>query len=335
MILKKNLLIIILLTVVLITPKIEYATEATSNCPTGGAWCSSATWNPAIVPGCVDTITIRLGYPVIITSTVDLISCGSIYIFIDDTLRFQTGKKLKLAEGSVVYLSSTGYIEPGGGGGSSNYLEIGGNEVWNAGDGAQSGPMSFTSGGPLPIELINFEANVDEDKVALKWITASEINNDYFTIERSADAKIWKNVLTTNGAGNSNQILEYFEKDYQPLKGISYYRLKQTDFNGEFSYSNIVPVKYNNSSNNNNLNLFPSPITVGETLHIEFKNIFEDELLVVLRDIKGSEYYSKVIVNIEDGKLIGVPIDMNIPSGVYLITATSENQMYCQKLIIK
>ncbi len=187
----------------------------------------------------------------------------------------------------------------------------------------------------LPIELVSFEANINEDRVDLRWITASEINNDFFTIERSTDAKIWEEVITTNGAGNSNQLLEYFETDYEPIVGISYYRLKQTDFNGEYTYSNIVPVRYEVSTVGGNINLFPSPISVGETLNIEFKDIFESELLVVLRDIKGKEFYSKVIVNIEDGKLIGVPIEKEIPAGIYLITASSENQMYSQKLIIK
>jgi len=187
----------------------------------------------------------------------------------------------------------------------------------------------------LPIELISFEANVNNQQVDVKWITASEINNDIFTIEKSKDAKNWEKVLTVKGAGNSNQVIEYFDVDYNPYIEISYYRLKQTDFNGAYSYSNIVPVKFEEINTEGNINLFPSPANVGETVHLVFKNIFESELLVVLRDLKGSEFYSKVIVNIEVGKLIGVPIDTNIPSGVYLITATSENQMYSQKLIIK
>ncbi|MBL4592913.1 MAG: T9SS type A sorting domain-containing protein [Flavobacteriales bacterium] len=190
--------------------------------------------------------------------------------------------------------------------------------------------------GPLPIDLISFEANANEDRVDLKRITASEINNDFFTIEKSVDAKNWEEVVITAGAGNSNQILEYFETDYEPLTDISYYRLKQTDFDGQFSYSNVVPVKFvKDNTDGGVLNLFPSPVSVGETVHVEFKNIFESELLVVLRDIRGREFYSKVIVDIEDGKLIGVPIEKYIPAGVYLITATSENQMYSQKLIIK
>jgi len=188
---------------------------------------------------------------------------------------------------------------------------------------------------PLPIDLVSFEANVKGDKVDLKWITASELNNDYFTIERSEDALTWEEVMVVAGAGNSNQTITYFDSDYEPLTDISYYRLKQTDFNGQISYSNIVPVKFIEDHVIGNINLFPSPLQPGHLLSVSFVHIVESELLVVLRDIQGKEYYSKIVVEIKNGKLIGIPIGTNIPSGVYLITASSENQIYSQKLIIK
>jgi len=224
-------------------------------------------------------------------------------------------------------------IATGTGGGNSTFLEICETEVWRKSDGNKTGPLVF--GSALPIELVSFEANVNEDRIDLKWITATEINNNYFTIERSKDGNAWEEVLMTLGAGNSNQLIEYYEVDYDPINGISYYRLKQTDFDGKYSYSNIVPVKYELNSGNGTLNLFPNPVKIGETVSLEFKNIYESDLLVVLRDLQGKEFYSKVIVNIEEGKLIGIPIDVEIPAGIYLVTASSENQMYSQKLIIK
>lgn len=324
----------------LFIPKMEYATIYTSNGTGGGAWGAPATWSPAGPPACGDTIFIQAGDVVTIEVQQDYSEPGCMspmFITINGTLDFPVnGPKLRLPCNSGVILNVGGSltVSGSGGGGSANFLEICGSTVWRKADGPQAGPLVF--GSPLPIELISFEANVNEQKVDLKWVTASEINNDYFTIERSIDARIWEEVLVTTGAGNSSQIVEYFESDYSPLEGVSYYRLKQTDFNGDFSYSNIVPVKFvKENSDDGVINLFPSPATVGETVKVEFKNIFEAELLVVLRDIKGREFYSKVIVDIEDGKLIGVPIETHIPSGVYLITATSENQMYSQKLIIK
>jgi hypothetical protein len=88
----------------------------------------------------------------------------------------------------------------------------------------------------LPIELINFIPHVQDNWVNLKWQTASEINNDYFTIEKSKTASNWIIVTQVNGAGNSSNILSYSTTDQIPYNGISYYRLKQTDFNGQFEY---------------------------------------------------------------------------------------------------
>ena len=221
---------------------------------------------------------------------------------------------------------------PGVGGQNCNSCGSAGNGAGSDGDG-----LIDNSSGPLPIELLGFMANLNQDKVDLKWITGSEINNDYFTIERSCDAKKWEEIMITDGAGNSDQIQEYFEVDYEPIGGLSYYRLKQTDFNGEFEYFNIVPIKYdpNISKEGGDLNLFPSPVRLGEIVNVEFENIYEEQLLVVLRNIRGQDFYSKIVINSEDGKLVGVPINQDLPSGIYLITATSENQIYSKKLIVK
>ena len=188
---------------------------------------------------------------------------------------------------------------------------------------------------PLPITLLSFEANFnsDKNKVDLKWITSSEVNNNYFSIERSKDALIWEEIIITNGAGNSNVNIEYFETDYEPYDGISYYRLKQTDFDGNFEYFNIVPVKVD-LSNKSEMSLFPNPLRRGEELKINLGGIKED-VLIVIRDAKGQEFYSKAEIHIENNQLIAVPIDANIPAGMYIVTASSENQIYSQKLLIR
>ncbi len=99
----------------------------------------------------------------------------------------------------------------------------------------------------LPIELIEFTANyrATEKDVLIKWVTSSEVNNDYFTVEKSIDAQNFEELTIVQGAGNSNQVLNYSTLDEKPYNGISYYRLKQTDFNGQFKYSNIVSVNIN------------------------------------------------------------------------------------------
>jgi hypothetical protein len=97
---------------------------------------------------------------------------------------------------------------------------------------------------PLPIELLSFTAKANDENVFVNWITSSEINNDYFTVERSEDAEHFFPIGKISGAGNSTVELSYKLIDNEPLKGISYYRLKQTDFDGKYSYSQTVAVEF-------------------------------------------------------------------------------------------
>lgn len=184
---------------------------------------------------------------------------------------------------------------------------------------------------PLPIELLSFEANLNEDVVDLKWITATETNNDFFTVERSKNGIDWEKIAQVKGSGNSSQILEYFEVDNNPYSGISYYRLKQTDFDGNFEYFNIVPVKVEKDAEG--ISLFPNPLERGEDLKLNIKGV--NDVLIVIRDIKGKEFYSKAEIHIEENQLIAIPINSDIPAGLYIVTATSENQIYSQKLLVK
>lgn len=97
---------------------------------------------------------------------------------------------------------------------------------------------------PLPVELLSFNAEKKGSEAYLTWSTASEINNNFFEVERSIDALNYSSVLVRQGAGNSNQILNYDGYDYYPLQGISYYRLKQVDFDGTSDYSSPVALRF-------------------------------------------------------------------------------------------
>ena len=111
----------------------------------------------------------------------------------------------------------------------------------------------------LPIELTLFEAYVvDHYKVELVWITASEVNNDFFTIERSENAMHWYNVMEIEGAGSSFMEIKYSTFDNQPYEGRNYYRLKQTDFDGQYSYSDVISVLLP-ENRYQNVDLFPNP----------------------------------------------------------------------------
>lgn len=97
-------------------------------------------------------------------------------------------------------------------------------------------------GGVLPIELISFTGEPYGDFNLLKWVTATEINNDFFFIERSIDGMFFEEVGFINGSGNSMSLKNYNLLDKEPYNGVSYYRLTQVDFDGNYTVSNIISV---------------------------------------------------------------------------------------------
>lgn len=98
--------------------------------------------------------------------------------------------------------------------------------------------------GTLPVELLSFTPSIKPDRVELNWTTGTEINNDFFTIERSRDLYGWEVLGFVQGAGNSSIPLDYGFTDFRPLDGLGYYRLKQTDFDGKFKYYGPIAAHY-------------------------------------------------------------------------------------------
>lgn len=194
------------------------------------------------------------------------------------------------------------------------------------------GDVSISGGYVLPIELLNFKASLNNNKtVVLNWTTSSETNNDYFTIERSRDMKNWEEVSKIPGAGNSNINLNYNEIDTKPFEGVSYYRLKQTDFEGSSEYSPTVHVK---NSKLNTFELYPNPVARGERVYLSFDEMDNETMNISIRDLQGKEVVSYKQADFYDNNEIDIPIGYDIPAGMYLITATSENRAYHQKLLI-
>ena len=109
----------------------------------------------------------------------------------------------------------------------------------------------------LPIELTEFKGISQDDHSKLYWTTATEINNDYFILEKSDDGITWRDIARIDGAGNSTQINNYSFNDYELLPEMMYYRLKQVDFDGKKTYSQIVALQYTN--NNGGFAIFPNP----------------------------------------------------------------------------
>ena len=96
----------------------------------------------------------------------------------------------------------------------------------------------------LPVELTNFTAEIVNDRTLVSWQTASEINNDYFTVERSADGQYFEGLGTVGGSGNTTNANSYNYTDEYPLSGTSFYRLRQTDYDGKFEIFEPVSLNF-------------------------------------------------------------------------------------------
>lgn len=179
---------------------------------------------------------------------------------------------------------------------------------------------------PLPIELVDFKAKLtDNQNVKLEWQTASEINNDYFTIEHSRSERDWQKVNIIKGAGNSVTLLSYSYLDQNPYSGISYYRLKQTDFDGKFHYSQVRSVNIN-SKGDPKIGVFPNPTKSQITI---IGNTYQLDQVIIYNTF-GQDVTSLTNKIIHDkSKLI---IDLtNLGDGIYYIkTKTTANKVYKQ-----
>ncbi len=109
----------------------------------------------------------------------------------------------------------------------------------------------------LPVKMADFNVTLERNGVNLRWSTASEDNNDYFTVERSANGDNWNKVGTVRGAGNSANYLSYAYNDAKPLPGTSYYRIRQTDLDGNSSVSDTRTVK--NAGIRTSIAIYPIP----------------------------------------------------------------------------
>lgn len=253
--------------------------------------------------------------------------------------------------GSGGSVSNSGTHGGGGGGGQGAILlsyaapgsvtfnalnGIGGSNNTPATSFAQSGTGPNNTGvltglGALPIELISFEAIRNGNQVNIHWATASEKNNDYFTIERSQDGLNFEEVSEVEGAGNSSNIINYNETDYTPLAGLSYYRLKQTDYSGNYTYSKIVAV--DDIAVTVKMLVFPNP--AQGKVSIKLNQAKEEKYTISIWDILGKEYYSVQTSITNPNEIIEVEFGDLISSGAYTLSVTSKTENINVKLIIK
>jgi len=170
----------------------------------------------------------------------------------------------------------------------------------------------------MPVEFIWVGAAINTNAVVVFWKTASETNNDYFTIEKSMDAINFEMVSTTGGAGNSNILLNYSAKDNEPFSGVSYYRLKQTDFDGKFTYSNLVKVDFENTQG---VTIYPNPFSTNATIMIKDASQMNNYELKIY-NVLGTEVTNTLITNQST-----MLVNSNLPAGIYSYSVFKKDEI--------
>lgn len=184
---------------------------------------------------------------------------------------------------------------------------------------------------PLPIELIFFDGvcNAKENSVVLSWITASETNNNFFAIERSIDGETFVQIGNVKGAGNSS-VTNHYSFIVQNFSGtISYYRLKQTDYDGTTAYSSEISVDCSAISEFELINMIPNP--AKDNLYVIFKDGIEELITITVFDVIGKKIFSEKITSMTgiNNKQLDVT---NLSTGSYFIHITNGEKTFIKKI---
>ncbi|MBC8110176.1 MAG: T9SS type A sorting domain-containing protein [Verrucomicrobia bacterium] len=178
---------------------------------------------------------------------------------------------------------------------------------------------------PLPVELLYFKATYKKNAVVLDWATASELNNLYFTIERSKDGSSFQPVLSVDGKGTNAHKSVYQTGDNNPLRGLSYYRLRQTDANGQFTFSKVLAIT---SSAANLFMIYPNPVQ-GSQFYIKTASQIKT-LQLKIYDQHGSQVFSNYFMQVSWEVLV----ESFLKKGIYTVQCSSSNYYETFKLVI-
>jgi hypothetical protein len=143
----------------------------------------------------------------------------------------------------------------------------------------------------LPVDFIYFRANSQLKAIHLQWATAREVNNNYFSIERSEDGVHFYEIGQVPGKGNFTGVSTYSSLDNNPLYGTAYYRIKQVDYDSKFAYTNVVAVAY--SPEEMLMSIFPNPVQEQQALQVKIFTPVGGNATLRIYNMLGDEKYNR------------------------------------------
>lgn len=298
-----------------------------------GNWTNAAIWSCGHVPGCGDNIYIPAAFTINVNDHVNLDGCGiPNYIQVMGTLDFTNGKKINLACGSAVEIMPGGKMLPGSGGGSSNWLNICGDVLWQTSNGIVNGYKLFGTLNPLPVEFIAFQVEKNAGTHVFNWSVASERDNDFFTIDYSSDGYNWTELKKVNSVGDHIDGKTYnYSSDLNFSMNLNtYFRLSQTDINGEYVVLDVKALK----NETQEISLFPNPAKFGENFIVALNSIEQQSTDVLVYNAQG-----QLVHNQSADLTVGVNhvtiTPLNVNRGIYFVKIPSVSSVEIHRLIIE
>lgn len=185
-------------------------------------------------------------------------------------------------------------------------------------------------GAVLPVTLAEFYAEQKEETIQLHWNTLSESNNDFFSLEKSMNGIDFCEIGKIMGHGNSNDPLSYLFTDQDPHQGINYYRLKQVDFDGQYTYSQIIQAEMRPASS---ANVFVYPVPADEMVHVRLNGLDAELVEYTLADVNGKTCLAGKY-NLSDSDSDFSISTSQFQGGLYFLTIRSKTHVIVRKIIL-
>ena len=175
----------------------------------------------------------------------------------------------------------------------------------------------------LPVTWLYFHGRAQEKRVALEWATLQEKDNEFFGVLRSSNGRDWQEISRIKAVGNSQDISLYQTWDENPLRGMNFYRIRQQDYDGQASYTQVIRVDF---AGEDNLSVYPNPHTHSFT--VEFADLAQYD--ISLLDAMGKPVYIQFIEQQQHAARIATE---NLPKGVYFLRISSAGFLKVRKLV--
>lgn len=197
------------------------------------------------------------------------------------------------------------------------------NELWQIKNGDVTTCLRTLT--PLPVELSAFSATVNTDrKVKVDWTTQSELNNDYFTLERSADGSQFEQLARVQGGGTVLTPKYYSFTDNEPLQGNNYYRLSQTDYDGKTIVYNIVVAKVGTKTDHTTeIKVIPNPF--HNEFNVTVSSDLDQNVKLNLVSVTGTIVYSNTFTLHSGENVLTGTLQSRVVPGVYSVQVINDN----------